>query len=74
MVNPDPSTEDTFTPDSGSEGLAMPEWDSLLNEGPTILVTPPDSFRTMPPVRALGQDGQPVADAPSPEEINEGEG
>ena len=28
----------------------------------------------MPPVRILGQDGQPVADAPSPEEYIEWEG
>ena len=68
VVNPDPSTEATFTPDNVSEGEAVLEWDSSPNGDPPIRIAPPAIFRTMPPVRILGQDGQPVADAPSPEE------
>ena len=78
VVNPDPSTEDMTMPDTESELEAMPEWDSSPNGDPPILTiaTPNDIFRTMPPVRILGRDGQPVADAPSisPEEYIEWEG
>ena len=55
----------------------MLEWDSSPNENPPTLITPPDIFRTMPPVRILcilGQDGQPMADAPSPKETIKWEG
>ena len=38
------------------------------------LSTPPDIYRIVPPVRILGQDGQPRADAPPQEEIVEWEG
>ena len=67
VVNPDPSTEAPFTPDSVPEGgWPWEQWDSPEVPKPT-LVTPPDVLRTQP-------EGQPMDDAPSPEDIIEWEG
>ena len=63
-VNPDLSTEAPFTPDSVSEGMP---WDSPPESPKPTLVTPPEIFRTLP-------EGQPMADAPSPEDNIEWEG
>ena len=63
-VNPDLSTEAPFTPDTPPEGgWPWEQWDSPEVPTPT-LVTPPDVFRAAP-------EGQPMADAPSPEDIIE---
>ena len=76
VVNPDPSTEDMPMPDTAAESEleAMLECDLSPYMDPPpqpTLTTPPDIFRTMPPVRILDRDGQPRADAPSPEEYTE---
>ena len=64
VVNPDPSTEALFTPDPVSEGM---HWESPHESPKPTLVTPPEILRTLP-------EGQPMADAPSPEDIIEWEG
>ena len=66
-ANPDLSTEAPSTPNSVHEGgWPWEQWDSPEVPTPT-LVTPPDVFRAAP-------EGQPMADAPSPEDIIEWEG
>ena len=56
VVNPDPSTEMPFTPEHVSEGMPG---DSPTESPPSILVTPPDIFRTVPEVQANATDPWP---------------
>ena len=76
VVNPDRSPEGMPLPDTESEQEAMPEWDSAPESPPMrpLPTTPPEMFRTLPHMRILDRDGQPMADAPSPEEYTEWEG
>ena len=66
VVNPDPSTEATFTPDHVPEGML---WDSPPESPNPTLVTLPESFWTL-------HEGQPtgMADVPSLEDIIKWEG